>query len=105
VLLKGSVLQWQQEERIDHATRRVRFNQLTGDLETYTGEWLVEPVPNGSRVTVAANFNIGIPLLAAMLNPVAVSAFEENTRDMLASIERQSLGGGVHAATAFRGQV
>ncbi len=98
VLLKGSILQWQQEERIDDVARCVRFSQLVGDLETYTGTWLVEPVPNGSRVTVAADFNIGIPLLADMLNPVAVSAFEENTRDMLVSIERQSSAGGVHVA-------
>lgn len=89
VALKGSILEWRQEERLDHDRHVVTFAQLDGDLETYTGQWTVEPVPGGARTVVAAQFNIGIPLLADMLNPVAVESFEQNTQDMLGAIERQ----------------
>jgi len=68
---------------IGHA---ISFVQLDGDLETYAGQWTVESIPGGARVVVAARIQHSIPLLADMLNPVAVEAFEQNTKDMLAAI-------------------
>ena len=43
-----------------------------------------------THVRLTVMFEIGIPLLADMLNPVAQRALRENCTDMLRGIERQS---------------
>jgi hypothetical protein len=40
-------------------------------------------------VTLNVDFDIGIPLLADMLNPVASAALRENSQQMLAALEQR----------------
>lgn len=47
--------------------------------------------PGGSTVSLHVDFDIGIPLLAQMLNPVAADALRENAAQMLAALERRLL--------------
>ncbi|MFF7635128.1 type II toxin-antitoxin system RatA family toxin [Kitasatospora sp. NPDC008050] len=94
VRLKGSVLRWTEAELIDHRARRFDFEQLSGDLGEFAGHWAVRPAPpGGSTVSLHVDFDIGIPLLAQMLNPVAADALRENAAQMLAALERRLLGG------------
>jgi ribosome-associated toxin RatA of RatAB toxin-antitoxin module len=94
VRLKGSVLRWTEAELIDHAARRFDFEQLSGDLDEFVGHWAVHPAPGGgSRVELHVTFDIGIPLLAEMLNPVAADALRESAAQMLESLEQRLLQG------------
>ena len=90
VLLKGSVLEWVEEDELDEATRTMSFTQTSGDLDEFRGYWRVEDQGDGtSVVTFSVTFEIGIPLLADMLNPVASKALRENSEHMLQAIERR----------------
>jgi ribosome-associated toxin RatA of RatAB toxin-antitoxin module len=92
IVLKGSILEWQEEDRIDPEARTVRFQQLSGDLAKFDGEWsLKEFEPGLTKVTFDVSFEIGIPLLAEMLNPVAERSLGENCKEMLAGVEREAL--------------
>jgi len=92
VLLKGSILEWSESERIDDAARRLEFVQVDGDLDVFTGYWQVdEEAPGRTRVALDIEFEIGIPLLAPMLNPVAERALRDNSRQMLLGLESQAL--------------
>lgn len=88
-LLKGSVLEWTETEAIDEERKRIEFHQLDGDLDLFTGHWQVAPTRDGTGVLVelSVEFEIGIPLLADMLNPVAARALEQNSKSMLREIE------------------
>jgi ribosome-associated toxin RatA of RatAB toxin-antitoxin module len=89
VLLKGSVLQWEEEEEIDPENRLVAFKQIRGDLEYFDGQWRLEELsPEKTRVIFEVAFEIGIPMLAEMLNPVAQRSLQENCTEMLRGIER-----------------
>lgn len=89
-LLKGSVLEWTEEEHIDAFDHRITFNQLDGDLDLFAGHWQLETLsPTSTRATLFVSFEIGIPLLADMLNPVAVRALRENSQHMLRGIEER----------------
>ena len=89
VLLKGSILNWEEEEQIDEEAHAVRFKQLRGDLEHFDGHWKLETVgPSQTKVIFEVAFEIGIPMLADMLNPVAQRSLEENCTEMLHGIER-----------------
>lgn len=89
VLLKGAILEWEEEECLDHDTYTVAFKQLRGDLEYFNGHWALTALrPECTRVVFEVMFEIGIPMLADMLNPVAQRSLQENCTEMLRSIER-----------------
>jgi ribosome-associated toxin RatA of RatAB toxin-antitoxin module len=91
VVLKGSILEWEEEEHIDSTRRLMSFGQISGDMAEFVGSWQVSKVsPSVSNVRLNVQFDIGIPLLADMLNPVAKRALRENCADMLRGIERRS---------------
>ncbi|MFE3578247.1 type II toxin-antitoxin system RatA family toxin [Streptomyces vinaceus] len=90
VLLKGSVLEWVEEDELDEERRVMSFSQVSGDLDEFTGYWRVDDAGDGTSVVVfSVDFEIGIPLLADMLNPVAAKALRENSEHMLRAIERR----------------
>lgn len=89
VLLKGSILAWEEEEHLDHETHTVIFKQLRGDLEHFDGHWALQALgPEQTKVVFEVVFEIGIPMLADMLNPVAQRSLQENCTEMLRGIER-----------------
>lgn len=92
VTLKGSILEWREIERLDPVRHVVRFEQLSGDMERFEGAWRLEPRPPLlTRVHLRVSFEIGIPLLAEMLNPVAQRSLHDNCREMLLGIEQEVL--------------
>ncbi len=93
VQLKGAVLEWVEAERLDHRARRFDFHQLSGDLGHFVGHWAVRAGPEGgSVVTLHVEFEIGIPLLAEMLDPVATAALRDNARQMLSALDQRLTG-------------
>jgi ribosome-associated toxin RatA of RatAB toxin-antitoxin module len=89
VLLKGSILEWEEEEQLDPEAYTVTFKQLRGDLEHFDGHWNLEKIgPDHTKVVFRVVFEIGIPMLADMLNPVAQRSLQENCTEMLHGIER-----------------
>ena len=94
VLLKGSILEWEEEEQLDHDAYRVVFKQVRGDLEFFDGYWTLEELGAAeTRAHFEVEFEIGIPMLAEMLNPVAERALEESGMEMLRGIERATAVG------------
>lgn len=92
IVLKGSILEWEEHEHVDHDARVMSFKQISGDLEVFDGRWVVEE--RGETLTTVSFevvFEIGIPLLADMLNPVAKRSLRENSIDMLRGVERQAI--------------
>lgn len=90
VSLKGSDLEWTERDVADDATRRLTFVQVDGDLDQFEGVWSVtEGEPGVVTIRLVCDFDIGIPLLADMLNPVAARALAENCETMLRQIELQ----------------
>ena len=90
ILLKGSILEWDEEEQIDFENRKITFHQIEGDLAYFTGWWHVTHTDEGVSTQMHVEFDIGIPLLADMLNPVAARALEENSQKILARIDTRA---------------
>lgn len=89
VLLKGSILEWEEEEHLDHGRHTVVFKQIRGDLEHFDGQWWLEELGWAqTKVVFEVEFEIGIPMLADMLNPVAQRSLQENCTEILRGIER-----------------
>lgn len=90
VLLRGSVLRWEERGVIDDDQHRITFCQVHGDLSHFEGSWELVPAPEHVDVKLVIEFEIGIPLLADMLNPVARRSLLENLNSMLDDIEARS---------------
>ena len=84
--LKGCVMRWVEYEAIDQARHRIDYHQVDGDLGDFRGYWELDGVGDGTRVVLLVDFDIGMPTLSEMLDPVAVQAVEQNSRAMLASL-------------------
>ncbi|HEY7147277.1 MAG TPA: SRPBCC family protein [Streptosporangiaceae bacterium] len=94
VLLKGSILEWTEREQIDDDRRRIEFCQVDGDLDRFEGYWQVSRGGAGeTQVVLDIDFEIGLPLLAQMLDPVASRALRDNSEQMLRQLERKALVG------------
>jgi ribosome-associated toxin RatA of RatAB toxin-antitoxin module len=88
VRLKGSILNWTEFEQRDRERYRVTYRQMEGDLERFDGHWqFVALAERLTRASLHVEFEIGIPMLREMLDPVATRALEENSRLMLRSLE------------------
>jgi coenzyme Q-binding protein COQ10 len=85
--LQGARFHWM--ERDEFLPDRIVFQQTSGDLKVFEGEWRLEAVPEGTRVTLVTDFEFGIPMLASLLNPVARVVLRDNSRAMLEAIARR----------------
>jgi len=87
VELKGCVMRWSEHEDSDAERYRIDYRQAEGDLAEFSGFWQLYPLTDDScRVVMAVNFDIGMPTLSEMLDPVAEQAIRENSLSMLQSI-------------------
>ncbi len=92
--LQGRKFHWVERDEFVPQRWQIVFRQLQGDLKVFAGEWRVDPVsPSQSRVTLVTEFEFGIPMLAALLNPVARYALRQNALSMLAGVQRAIAGG------------
>jgi ribosome-associated toxin RatA of RatAB toxin-antitoxin module len=95
-LFKGSILCWTDESIALPDEWRVEFQQVDGDLERFDGTWQLAPISaDVTNVTLAVDFEIGIPQLASLLNATAAAAIEENCISMIQDVEE-------HARPAMR---
>lgn len=91
VLLNGSELEWIERDRFT-PLERIQFEQVEGDLEEFRGEWRFSESQSQVIVTLVVDFDLGIPSLAAILDPIGIAAIRANSKQMLASIHRMTVG-------------
>lgn len=91
VLFRNGLLCWTEADVLDPVARTISFRQLSGDFQTFDGQWSVRQHPTGAEILFEARFDLGIPTLAAILDPVAESTLRANiltiTRGLLGAVE------------------
>jgi ribosome-associated toxin RatA of RatAB toxin-antitoxin module len=79
VNFRRGVLRWSERDTFDPDARVLSYEQIDGDFLLFNGEWRVDSdCGAGTVVCFSANFDLGIPSLASILEPVAESALKEN---------------------------
>ncbi|MET7615516.1 SRPBCC family protein [Streptomyces sp. NPDC005408] len=76
VELKGSEMEWDQEDVIHPDLRRLEFRQTDGDLAHYEGYWQVVEGSDGVGLELNVEFDIGLPMVAEMIHPAVAKALE-----------------------------
>ena len=86
VNFRNGVLAWTERDVVDPAARRIEFDQVDGDFVVFTGVWAVEPDGEGATVHFTASFDLGMPSLAAMIDPIAVRTLVDNVHAILSGL-------------------
>lgn len=88
VAFREGVLKWSQRDRLDADAGVGRFDLIEGDPLAFSGTWRVAPNGDGCTLTFDAEFDLGMPSLGHVLDPMAVEALE----DAVASVARGLFG-------------
>jgi ribosome-associated toxin RatA of RatAB toxin-antitoxin module len=86
VNFRNGILAWTERDAVDPAGRKITFEQLDGDFALFTGSWTVEPDGDGAVVRFEATFDLGMPSLAPMVDPIAERTLIENIRAILGGL-------------------
>lgn len=83
---RGGILRWVETDAFDPAAGRIEFRQLSGDIDVFTGYWQVEPGQDGCVVEFGCWFDLGIPTLDEVLDPIAEEALHDNIVSIMAGL-------------------
>jgi ribosome-associated toxin RatA of RatAB toxin-antitoxin module len=78
VHFRKGLLRWTERDLLDPVARTITFTQVKGDFVEFSGVWLVEPSEQGTEVIFDATFDLGIPTLADILDPIAEATLRSN---------------------------
>ncbi len=81
--LQGKPLVWTEKDLLDDRNLRIDYSLVEGDLKKFEGAWTFEPTADGTIVKLTVDFDLGIPMFAPLLNPVATMVVKRNCEDML----------------------
>ncbi|MHB9130321.1 MAG: type II toxin-antitoxin system RatA family toxin [Armatimonadota bacterium] len=83
-------LRWREQAWVS-GDSRMQFKAVEGDLETFTGEWLVVTADEGAKLTLSLEYEIpestGIKLPAAMVNYAMGEIFKTICQRMRQAVE------------------
>jgi ribosome-associated toxin RatA of RatAB toxin-antitoxin module len=91
VNFRNGVLCWSERDWIDDATRSIKFTQLDGDFERFQGTWQVDASATNVTVRFTAEFDLGMPSLAAIIDPIAERALIDNMQAILRGLLGEDL--------------
>ncbi|HEV2861431.1 MAG TPA: SRPBCC family protein [Pyrinomonadaceae bacterium] len=75
---RGGALRWAEEDFFEPEARSIIFRQTEGDIEHFSGRWRVAEDGGGSRILFDAQFDMGLPTLKHILDPIAEQALRGN---------------------------
>ena len=85
----GRNIVWTERDTFYREELEITYAQTEGDLKKMEGQWVIEPKAEGCEVTLAVDFEFGIPMIAGLLNPILKKKVRENSENMLTSIKEQ----------------
>ncbi|MBQ8690737.1 MAG: aromatase/cyclase [Phascolarctobacterium sp.] len=85
----GRRIVWTERDTFYPEELKITYEQTEGDLKKMEGAWTIVEQADGCEVTLAVDFEFGIPMIAGLLNPILKKKVRENSENMLNSIKEQ----------------
>ncbi|MFZ5626088.1 MAG: type II toxin-antitoxin system RatA family toxin [Bacillota bacterium] len=82
----GRMFCWLEEDRFYPEQGQIDYKLISGDLKKFEGSWVIEDKDGGSLVSLTVDFELGVPALAPLLNPILSKKTKENCLAMLEGI-------------------
>ena len=86
VNFREGILKWTEKDYFTPDTFSIRFQQIEGDAEHFSGQWLLADTEKGCLIRFIADFDMGIPSLSDLIDPIAEQALRENIQSILTGL-------------------
>jgi hypothetical protein len=87
VKFREGILQWTEIDHFHERDKTIGFELLEGDLDQFSGQWsVVEGLGQPPAIRFQAEFNLGIPSLSHILDPLAVESLGGSVRQIVAGL-------------------
>lgn len=96
VVFRDGLMTWSQRDVLEPAAGRARFDLIEGDPLVWHGAWTASATGEDAELRLEAEFDLGMPSLSEVLDPMAVEALEEAIESVLHGL----FGEGVEVAFA-----
>lgn len=91
--IAGAPIEWREEDYFDNANFRINFNMLEGNYKEYRGYWLLQNSMLGSKLTIEASFDWGLPLLEKFIGKVLENRARGTLAAMLRAVKNKAENG------------
>jgi ribosome-associated toxin RatA of RatAB toxin-antitoxin module len=91
VNFRQGIMRWTEVDVFDDEKFSIHFEQIEGDAKHFSGAWLLSDSNAGCEIRFIASFDMGVPSISDIIEPIAERALEENVESIL----RGLLGGQV----------
>ena len=85
----GRKIVWTERDDFFPEAFKITYKQTAGDLKKMEGAWEMCDTEEGVNVSLAVDFEFGIPMISGLLNPILIRKVRENSEDMLQAIKKK----------------
>jgi len=87
VSFRGGLMRWTERDVLCAGALEQRFSLVEGDPQDFTGAWTAAAREEGGcTLRLAGEFDLGMPSLRHVLDPIAIEALEDAITDVLESL-------------------
>lgn len=86
VTFRGGLMQWSERDRLDIDALVHTFDLIEGDPHGFSGTWTAAERDGGCELRMDAEFDLGMPSLSHVLDPIAVEALEDAVADVVRNL-------------------
>lgn len=90
--IDGAAIYWKEEDLFNDKEMSLKFKMLEGDYTNYTGKWVLDETPHGTKITVSADFDWGIPAFEKFVGNILVRKARKSLKGMLNAIKHKLEG-------------
>lgn len=83
VSFHGGIMRWKEADVFNREDNSIAFRQIEGDVDFFAGEWRLVDTESGCKASFWADFELGVPALNVILEPIARSALQANVKGIL----------------------
>ena len=92
VNFRRGVLRWTEADVFDDVNTTITFQQTAGDIDHFAGRWAVGDGERGAVIEFSLDFDLGLPGLSHILDPIAEQALYENFQQIVSGLVVVSFG-------------
>ncbi|MFT4085897.1 MAG: SRPBCC family protein [Gordonia sp. (in: high G+C Gram-positive bacteria)] len=89
VEFRGGTMRWREADVFDAEARTYRFAQIEGDVHELRGQWRVVADGDSVSLQLEIDFDLGMPSLADLVDPVAERALIDNMRAIAHAVDAE----------------
>lgn len=83
VAFRGGLMRWSERDVCDADALEQRFTLIEGDPYDFNGAWTAAPRDGGCTLQILGEFDLGMPSLQHVLDPIAIEALEDAITEVL----------------------